>query len=74
MTVGLLAVPLRSALSLSAEASEPACGSVRAKAPISLPASMPGSQRDFCSSVPQAMTGYCDRMWTDSETASAMSA
>ena len=33
-----------------------------------------GSQRARCSSVPQVTTGYCDRMWTDSDTAIAMSA
>ena len=57
-----------------AAASLPACGSVRANAPSASPASIGGSQRACCSAVPQVTTGYCDRMWTESETAIAMSA
>ena len=57
-----------------AAASEPACGSVSANAPSAEPASMAGSQRARCSSLPQVTTGYCDRTWTDSDTAIAMSA
>jgi hypothetical protein len=57
-----------------AAASLPACGSVSANAPSASPLSMAGSQRARCSSVPQVTTGYWDRMWTDRETAIAMSA
>jgi len=66
--------PDRSARVRSAAASDPACGSVSANAPRASPASIAGSQRDFCSSVPHVTTGYCERMWTDSDTAIAMSA
>ena len=72
--VGASAGPTRSARVRIAAASLPACGSVRANAPSASPASIAGSQRACCSGVPQVTTGYCDRMWTESETAIDMSA
>ena len=72
--VGASAGPTRSARVRIAAASLPAWGSVSAKAPSASPASIGGSQRACCSSDPQVTTGYCDRMWTESETAVAMSA
>ena len=44
--------PSRRAVVVIAAGSEPPCGSVRAKHPISSPVAMPGSQRCFCSSEP----------------------
>ena len=38
--------------------SEPASGSVRPKQPIASPACIAGSQRSFCSSVPQRQIAY----------------
>ena len=72
--VGASAGPTASARVRIAAASLPAWGSVRAKAPRASPASIGGSQRSCCSGVPQVTTGSCDRMWTDRETAVAMSA
>ncbi len=66
--------PTRSARRRSADASEPAPGSVRAKAPSFSPLSISGSHQSRCAAVPQVTTGYCARMWTLSETAMAMSA
>jgi len=64
---------MRSARVRMADASLPACGSVSANAPSAPPASIGGSHRACCSRDPQVTTGYCDRMWTESETAIAMS-
>ncbi len=72
--VGASAGPTRSARIRIAPASEPACGSVRANAPSASPASIGGSQRARCSSVPHVTTGYCERMWTERVTAVDMSA
>jgi hypothetical protein len=57
-----------------AAASDPACGSVRAKAPSAAPESIGGSHSAFCSADPHVSTGYCDRIWTDKVMADAMSA
>jgi hypothetical protein len=44
--------PSRRAVVVIAAGSEPPCGSVSAKHPMSSPFAMPGSHRCFCSSVP----------------------
>ena len=49
--------PFGSAFVRSEPASEPASGSVRAKAPMPSPRASGGTKRDRCSSVPKARIG-----------------
>ena len=52
-------------------ASEPASGSVRAKAPTLSSRAIGGSQRCFCSSLPsiaiERIASLCERAWTQLE-------